>query len=314
RELEQVMLDFYHHRFDVLCCTTIVESGIDVPNANTIVINRADTFGLAQLHQLRGRVGRSHHRAYAYMLVPARASLSADAEKRLDAIESLGDLGSGFQLATHDLEIRGAGELLGDEQSGQIEEVGFTLYAEMLERAVKAVRCGAMQDAPLEAEDCVIDLGASALIPEDYVPDVHTRLSLYQRLTAADDADTVDQLKSETIDRFGPLPEATDMLFGNARLRIRARRLGINQLRATDASVTVDFGPVTPVDPLRLIQLVQADPKAWRVESEQRVIYRAAAEDLAAQRTHADAVLQQLEQACSDGDTAVRTDSATLSA
>ena len=314
RELEQVMLDFYHHRFDVLCCTTIVESGIDVPNANTIVINRADTFGLAQLHQLRGRVGRSHHRAYAYMLVPARASLSADAEKRLDAIESLGDLGSGFQLATHDLEIRGAGELLGDEQSGQIEEVGFTLYAEMLERAVKAVRSGAMQDAPLEAEDCVIDLGASALIPEDYVPDVHTRLSLYQRLTAADDADTVDQLKSETIDRFGPLPEATDMLFGNARLRIRARRLGINQLRATDASVTVDFGPVTPVDPLRLIQLVQADPKAWRVESEQRVIYRAAAEDLAAQRTHADAVLQQLEQACSDGDTAVRTDSATLSA
>jgi len=313
-ELEQVMLDFYHHRFDVLCCTTIIESGIDVPNANTIVINRADTFGLAQLHQLRGRVGRSHHRAYAYMLVPARASLAADAEKRLDAIESLGDLGSGFQLATHDLEIRGAGELLGDEQSGQIEEVGFTLYAEMLDRAVKAVRSGAMEDAPLEADDCAIDLGASALIPEDYVPDVHTRLSLYQRLTSATDPNTVDTLKSETIDRFGPLPDATDMLFCNAQLRMRARRLGITQVRAGDQSVVVDFGSHTPVDPIRLIQLVQADPKAWRVESEQRVIYRAPADDLAARRQHAEYVLSQLDAARGNDNAAQAADSARLSA
>jgi transcription-repair coupling factor (superfamily II helicase) len=294
RELEQVMLDFYHHRFDVLCCTTIVESGIDVPNANTIVIDRADTFGLAQLHQLRGRVGRSHHRAYAYLLVPARSSLAGDAEKRLEAIENLGDLGSGFQLATHDLEIRGAGELLGDEQSGQIEEVGFTLYAELLERAVKAVKRGALADSELAGSDCHIDLGTSALIPEDYVPDVHTRLALYQRLTACEETEAVDALKSETIDRFGALPEAAENLFANAGLRIAARALGITQLRVGESSLSVDFGSDNPLDPVAIIGLVQSDPRAWRMEGENRLIHRQVAEDDAARVRHAREVLQTL--------------------
>ena len=294
RELEQVMLDFYHHRFDVLCCTTIVESGIDVPNANTIVIDRADTFGLAQLHQLRGRVGRSHHRAYAYLLVPSRSALAGDAEKRLEAIENLGDLGSGFQLATHDLEIRGAGELLGDEQSGQIEEVGFTLYADLLERAVKAVRSGALEDSELAGSDCHIDLGTSALMPEDYVPDVHTRLALYQRLTACEDTAAVDALKSETIDRFGALPEAAENLFANAGLRIAARALGITQLRVGDSSLSIDFGSDNPLDPVAIIGLVQSDPRAWRMEGENRLIHRQPAEDGAARAAHAREVLQTL--------------------
>ncbi|MGB0212326.1 transcription-repair coupling factor [Algiphilus sp.] len=294
RELEQVMLDFYHHRFDVLCCTTIVESGIDVPNANTIVMNRADTFGLAQLHQLRGRVGRSHHRAYAYLLVPSRTHLPSDAEKRLEAIENLGDLGSGFQLATHDLEIRGAGELLGDEQSGQIEEVGFTLYAELLERAVRAVRSGAISDEALSDESCTVDLGASALIPEDYVPDVHTRLALYQRLTAAATPDDADALKSETIDRFGALPEAVETLFAAARLRLRARTLGITQLRTGDHGVSITFAADTPLDPVRLIGLVQSDPRAWRMEGEQKLVHRVEADDLQARIDNTTAAIDRL--------------------
>ncbi len=271
RELEQVMLDFYHQRFNILVCTTIIESGIDVPSANTILIDRADQLGLAQLHQLRGRVGRSHHRGYAYMLVPSRRALSPEAEKRLDAIETLGDLGSGFALATHDLEIRGAGELLGADQSGQIEEVGFTLYADLLNRAVKAIKTGKLEDTPFGAAACELDMGAAALIPDDYIPDVHTRLTLYKRIAEASYETQLRELKIEMIDRFGLLPEATEHLFDTARLRVLAQALGIVRIRAGLKSITLDFGPQTAIDPLRLVKLIQTQPKVYRLEGQQRL-------------------------------------------
>src|SRR5918999_870553 len=198
------MLDFYHQRSNLLMCTTIVESGIDVPSANTIVIDRADKLGLAQLHQLRGRVGRSHHQAYAYLLTPPRNAMSADAVKRLEAIESLEDLGAGFTLATHDLEIRGAGELLGEEQSGQIQEIGFSLYNELLERAVRALRAGQLPGLEtVPAHGAEVDLGVPALLPDNYVPDVHMRLVLYKRIAGAADEDELRELQVEMIDRFG---------------------------------------------------------------------------------------------------------------
>src|SRR5690606_12300613 len=223
RELEQVMLDFYHRRFNVLLCTTIIESGIDVPTANTIVINRADRFGLAQLHQLRGRVGRSHHRAYAYLIAPPRAAMTADAIKRLEAIDSLEDLGSGFILATHDLEIRGAGELLGEEQSGQIQEIGFSLYTELLSRAIRSLRSGKEPNLlePLEAR-VEINLHLPALLPEDYVPDVHLRLMLYKRIASAASHAELDELQVELIDRFGLLPPAAKNLMRIAGLKLDA--------------------------------------------------------------------------------------------
>ncbi|MGD8430297.1 MAG: transcription-repair coupling factor, partial [Ectothiorhodospiraceae bacterium] len=214
RELERVMLDFYHQRFNVLVCTTIIESGIDVPSANTIVINRADRMGLAQLHQLRGRVGRSHHRAYAYLIAPPKRSMTADAAKRLEAIASLEDLGIGFALASHDLEIRGAGELLGEGQSGQIQEIGFSLYTELLERAVRDLRSGREPalDRPLH-HGAEVDLRIPALLPEDYLPDVHSRLVLYKRIANASDRDQLRELQVEMIDRFGLLPEPAKNLF-----------------------------------------------------------------------------------------------------
>ncbi len=218
RELEQLMLDFYHRRFNVLVCTTIIESGIDVPTANTIIIDRADRFGLAQIHQLRGRVGRSHHRAYAYLITPPRKAMTADAVKRLEALESLEELGAGFTLATHDLEIRGAGELLGDEQSGQIQEIGYNLYMELLERAVAALKSGKHADLekPLDAGP-EVELHLPALIPEDYVPDVHLRLVLYKRIAGTESREELDELKVEMIDRFGPLPQyAQSLVSGHA--------------------------------------------------------------------------------------------------
>ena len=294
RELEQVMLDFYHHRFDVLCCTTIVESGIDVPNANTIVIDRADMLGLAQLHQLRGRVGRSHHRAYAYMLVPDWRALSDDARKRLEAIESLGDLGSGFQLATHDLEIRGAGELLGDEQSGQIEEVGFTLYAELLSRAVRAIRNGQIDDAPFGQSACEVDLGDSALLPDDYIPDIHTRLSLYKRITEAADLAALDELRLETIDRFGTFPPAAAALFRNAALRLRAEAMGLAKLRGSARGLTLEFGDKPRIDPVAIIRLVQTEPRRYRLEGQQKLHYADELEDMETRGDAADQLLGRL--------------------
>ena len=268
RELEQVMLDFYHQRFNILVCTTIIESGIDVPSANTILIDRADQLGLAQLHQLRGRVGRSHHRAYAYLLIPSRRALSVEAEKRLDAIETLGDLGSGFALATHDLEIRGAGELLGEGQSGQIEEVGFTMYADLLARAVKAIKTGRLDDSPFGRADCEVDLGAAALIPDDYIPDVHARLTLYKRIAEATTEDETRELKVEMIDRFGLLPAPAERLFDAAELRVAAQALGIARLRAGARSITVDFGDKPNIEPIRIIKLIQTQPKVYKLEGQ----------------------------------------------
>jgi transcription-repair coupling factor (superfamily II helicase) len=271
RELEQVMLDFYHQRFNVLVCTTIIESGIDVPSANTIIIDRADQLGLAQLHQLRGRVGRSHHRGYAYLMVPSRRALNPDAQKRLEAIETLGDLGSGFALATHDLEIRGAGELLGAEQSGQIEEIGFTMYAELLARAVKAIRTGKLDDAPFGQAACEIDLGVGSLIPDDYIPDVHTRLTLYKRIAEASDETALRELKVEMIDRFGLLPAAAERLFESAELRVQAQALGLTRIRAGTRTLTLDFGPKPDIDPRRLIKLIQSQPKVYKLEGQARL-------------------------------------------
>jgi transcription-repair coupling factor (superfamily II helicase) len=271
RELEQVMLDFYHGRFNILVCTTIIESGIDVPTANTILIDRAEHLGLAQLHQLRGRVGRSHHRAYAYLLVPSKRALSMDASRRLEAIEELGELGSGFVLATHDLEIRGAGELLGESQSGQIEEVGFTLYAELLADAVRALRSGRIDDAPFGHAACEVDLGVAALIPDSYVPDVHTRLVLYKRIAETREEHALDELKVEMIDRFGLLPPQAEYLFETARLRQQGEQLGLARIRIGAKSATLDFGPQPRLEPVKLIKLIQAQPKVYKLEGQQRL-------------------------------------------
>jgi transcription-repair coupling factor (superfamily II helicase) len=256
-------------------CTTIVESGIDVPTANTIIINRADRFGLAQLHQLRGRVGRSHHRAYAYLVAPPKNTMTADAVKRLEAIDSLEDLGSGFTLATHDLEIRGAGELLGDVQSGQIQEIGFSLYTELLGRAVDSLRSGEEPDleAPLHA-GVEINLHIPALLPEDYVPDVHLRLILYKRIASAADKEELRDLQVELIDRFGLLPEATRNLMRIAAIKQRATALGIEKIDATDNGGYMIFGGDSRIDPLALVKLVQNDSRRFRLQGSNRLQIR----------------------------------------
>ena len=267
RELEQVMSDFYHKRFNVLIASTIIETGIDVPSANTIIIERADKFGLAQLHQLRGRVGRSHHQAYAYLLTPPRKQLTDDAQKRLEAISNAQDLGAGFVLATHDLEIRGAGELLGDGQSGQIQAVGFTLYMEMLERAVKAIRKGEQPnlDQPLGGGP-EINLRVPALIPDDYLPDVHARLILYKRIANAADEEGLKELQVEMIDRFGLLPEPTKNLVRITLLKLHAEKLGIKKVDAGPQGGRIEFAADTCVDPLTLIKLIQGQPKHYKFE------------------------------------------------
>ncbi len=267
RDLERVMSDFYHKRFNVLIASTIIETGIDVPSANTIIIERADKFGLAQLHQLRGRVGRSHHQAYAYLLTPPRKQMTPDAEKRLEAIANTQDLGAGFVLATNDLEIRGAGELLGDGQSGQIQAVGFTLYMEMLERAVKAIRKGEQPnlDQPLGGGP-EINLRVPALIPDAYLPDVHTRLILYKRIASAADEDSLKELQVEMIDRFGLLPEPTKNLVRLTLLKLQAEQLGIKKLDAGPQGGRIEFAADTKVDPLVLIKLIQSQPKRYKFE------------------------------------------------
>ena len=272
RDLEQTMLDFYHRRFQVLVCTTIIETGIDIPNANTIVVNRADRFGLAQLHQLRGRVGRSHHRAYAYLIVPDRRAMTADAVKRLEAVESLGDLGMGFNLATHDLEIRGAGEILGDEQSGQIQEIGYSLYTRLLERAVAALRAGKapVLDRPLDT-GAEVDVREPALIPEDYLPDVHTRLIMYKRVAGARTEEALEDLMVEMIDRFGPVPPAARLLFDLTRLKHRATPLGVRKIEAGPAGGRIVFHPEPDVDPGSVIRLVQSEPDRFRLDGAERL-------------------------------------------
>lgn len=272
RELERIMSDFYHQRFNLLVCSTIIETGIDVPTANTIIINRADNFGLAQLHQLRGRVGRSHHQAYAYLLTPPPKRLTKDAEKRLEAISALEDLGAGFALAIHDLEIRGAGELLGDEQSGQIESVGFSLYMEMLEEAVTALKEG--REPSLDAmlsQQTEIDLKLPALLPEPYIPDVGLRLSFYKKMASARSGAELDDVQVELIDRFGLLPDAAKNLVKLSELKLQAQELGIRRIEASAKGGLVEFSERTKVAPSYIIHLIQTQSRVFKLENGQKL-------------------------------------------
>jgi transcription-repair coupling factor (superfamily II helicase) len=293
------MTDFYHQRHNVLVCSTIIETGIDVPNANTIIIDRADKFGLAQLHQLRGRVGRSHHQAYAYLLTPPRSVLTSDAEKRLEAIESAGALGAGFMLASHDLEIRGAGELLGDEQSGQIEQVGFSLYLEMLNRAVESLRKGEIPDvdAPLET-GTEIKMHLPALIPDDYLPNISTRLVLYKRIAQAQGTEALKDIQVEMIDRFGLLPEATKQLFIQAEIRLRAQALGISEVDVGDAGGSVKFESTTPVPVNALVGLLQSNPKEFKLAGSDTLRFIRELESGEARRHYIENLMTQWEEAC----------------
>lgn len=263
KNLEQIMLDFYHQRFNILVATTIIESGIDIPTANTIIINRADKLGLSQLHQIRGRVGRSHHRAYAYLITPPESLLTDDAKKRLDAIESLEDLGVGFTLATHDLEIRGAGELLGENQSGQITEIGFSLYSELLEKAVESLKKGESSNVPLNS-GVEIDLGMPAIIPDDYVHDIHLRLILYKRIASAENSNDLDELRVEFIDRFGLLPDSTKNLFAVTEVKLQAEAAGISKIDTNDNGFRVIFTEQPNINPAKLIELIQTQSDIYQ--------------------------------------------------
>ena len=267
RELERIMLDFYHQRFNVLLCSTIIESGIDIPTANTIIIDRADKLGLAQLHQLRGRVGRSHHRAYAYFIVPPKSLMSKDAMKRLQAVEASGDLGAGFMLSSHDLEIRGAGELLGDDQSGQIQEIGFSLYTELLERAVNALKSGKQPelDTPMD-RGAEVDLQTAALIPEDYLPDIHARLVLYKRISSTETLADLHELQVEMIDRFGLLPEPVKTLFSVTELKQKAEKLGIRKIEANAGGGRIIFTSEPNINAEQLINLIQTQAQCYKFD------------------------------------------------
>jgi len=282
RELERVMRAFYQQRFNLLLCTTIIETGIDVPTANTIVIHRADRFGLAQLHQLRGRVGRSHHQAYAYLMIPDPEALTKNAGKRLEAIQNLEELGSGFYLAMHDLEIRGAGEVLGENQSGNMQEVGFDLYTQMLNAAVRALRSGREPDllSPLAAVT-EINLHLPALLPPDYVDDVHMRLSLYKKLASCDDDDALVALREELIDRYGKLPEAARALIETHRLRLVAEKLGVRKLDASAELIVITFAKDAPIEPSRLIALLQKQ-KGMRLAGPEKLRFEVKTADLEA--------------------------------
>ena len=274
-ELERVMSDFYHKRFNVLVCSTIIETGIDIPTANTIIIDRADTFGLAQLHQLRGRVGRSHHQAYAYLLTPHPKAMSADAQKRLEAIMAADTLGAGFTLASHDLEIRGAGELLGEEQSGHMHSIGFTLYSDMLAQTVKLLKEGKTPnlDKPLNA-GTEVNLRIPALLPDSYLPDVHGRLLMYKRIANATCDDDLRELKVEMIDRFGLLPEPARNLFTVTALKLRAEALGIVKIEASATGGKLRFSQDTPVDPMLLVRLVQKESKRYSLGGTNELKFR----------------------------------------
>ncbi len=272
RELERVMSDFYHQRFNILVCTTIIETGIDIPSANTIILNKADRFGLAQLYQLRGRVGRSHHRAYAYLIIPKRKTLTSDAKKRLEAIESIESLGTGFTLATHDLEIRGAGELLGDGQSGQMVEIGFSMYTELLERAVTALKQGKTPDLdkPLH-HGAEVDLHVPALIPNDYIPDVHERLIMYKRIASAIDKNELKELQVEMIDRFGLLPGAVKTLHQVTELKLRAAKLGIKKVDYGEQGGRIIFIEQPDIDPMKIIKLIQSQANTYKLDGNDKL-------------------------------------------
>lgn len=267
RELERIMADFYHQRFNVLICTTIIETGIDVPSANTIIIDRADKFGLAQLHQLRGRVGRSHHQAYAYLMTPPKEIMTADAVKRLDAFTSLEDLGAGFTLAMHDLEIRGAGEVLGEQQSGNMQCIGFSLYMELLEQTVDALKSGKVPSLKQFVDrGTEIDLQISALIPESYLPDVHTRLVLYKRISHAKDEQELEVLQVEMIDRFGLFPLAIKNLFQLTELKLLAQKLGIKKIVSGPKGGHIEFNEKPNINSTDIIQLIQKNPSHYKLD------------------------------------------------
>ncbi|MFA7666313.1 MAG: transcription-repair coupling factor [Burkholderiaceae bacterium] len=299
RELERTMRDFHQQRFNVLLCTTIIETGIDVPTANTIVMHRADRFGLAQLHQLRGRVGRSHHQAYAYLLIPDESAITKDAVRRLDAIQTMEELGSGFYLAMHDLEIRGAGEVLGENQSGDMKEVGFALYTEMLEEAVQALKAGREPDlsAPLSATT-EIKLHLPALLPADYCADVHERLTLYKRLANCDSSDALDTLREELVDRFGRLPEPAHALIETHRLRILSRPLGIVKIDAAAETIVILFGPNPPIEPATIIQLIQSR-RDVKLSGQDRLRFEISTTDLAGRVQRIREILKALSPAAS---------------
>ena len=266
RDLEKVMADFYHKRYNVLVCTTIIETGIDIPSANTILINRADKLGLAQLHQLRGRVGRSHHQAYAYLLLPSHSRMSRDAKKRVEAIQAATTLGAGFTLASHDLEIRGAGELLGDEQSGHMQKIGFSLYTEMLEEAVSTIKAGKKTTHEMQmGKNIEITLRIPALIPDTYLPDVHMRLIMYKRISSSRDSFELEDLQIEMIDRFGLFPEPLSLLFRLTRLKLKAQIFDIKKIDANSNNGKIEFLSKTQLDPLSLVQLIQETPQSYKL-------------------------------------------------
>ena len=294
RELEQVMRDFLQQRFNVLLCSTIIETGIDIPNANTIIINRADKFGLAQLHQLRGRVGRSHHQAYAYLLTPEY--ITKDAEKRLDAIAAADELGAGFTLAMQDLEIRGAGEILGEGQSGEMIQVGFTLYTEMLKQAVRDLKKGRQPDldAPLGITT-EIKLHSPALLPESYCPDIHERLVLYKRLAVCETVQQINAIHEELVDRFGLPEQPVKTLIESHHLRLSAKELGIDAIDATSEAVTVTFGKHHQIDPTEIILLIQTDKK-YRLAGADKLKFTAQMEDVEARIKTVKSVLKTLKE------------------
>ncbi|WP_085299360.1 transcription-repair coupling factor [Cognaticolwellia mytili] len=280
RELERIMSDFYHQRYNVLVCTTIIETGIDVPSANTIIMDRADRLGLAQLHQLRGRVGRSHHQAYAYLLTPHEKRMTKDAKKRLEAIASLEDLGAGFTLATHDLEIRGAGELLGEDQSGSMSQVGFSLYMEMLDAAVAALKDGKQLtlDQVMKTQT-EVDLRVAALLPDDYIFDVSLRLSLYKRIASSKTKQALDDVQVELIDRFGLLPQPAKNLVHIAKLKLKAEKIGISRIDAGPAGGSIEFSSDTKIDPMFIIGLIQQQPKIYQMEGGNKLKFKQVTED-----------------------------------
>ncbi len=273
RNLEKIIADFYHQRFNVLVCTTIIETGIDIPTANTMIIDRADKLGLAQLHQLRGRVGRSHHQAYAYLFTPDKKLMTADAQKRLDAIAAVEELGMGFTLATHDLEIRGAGEFLGEEQSGHLQAIGFSLYMELLERAVTSLKNGETFEDLLLTRDTVteINLQLPALIPESYMPDVHGRLVFYKRISNADNETSLKELQVELIDRFGLLPQAVKNLFAITLLKLHAYPMGISKIDLNKKGGKIEFAKKVNIDPTKIIKLIQSEAKVYKLEGAEKL-------------------------------------------
>ena len=273
KELEQIMTDFYHQRFQILVCTTIIETGIDIPSANTIIINNAQNFGLAQLHQLRGRVGRSHHKAYAYLVIKSHQSITDNARKRLDAIASLEELGAGFMLANHDLEIRGAGDLLGENQSGKISEIGFNLYHDLLKRTIHAIKNNYKLDIKdTSLEEIEINPGIACIIPETYLPDVHERLILYKRIASAEQEDELKELKVEMIDRFGPLPEPTQNLFESSSLKNFSQNIGILKINIYDDKAEITLNDNNNIDTSKIINLIQTKPQQFQLKNQKTLV------------------------------------------